>query len=209
MGTPKTCEPGSRWARCARQLGVDRNPLRRPADRIEAALRFAVLILIIAGVPIATIAVGRTVDHLTHRHIQAQQAADHQIRAVLTQDARPTGAPDPYSNVPMTWVLARWTAPNGTVHSGQILAPVGLRKGSTARTWVTRSGAATGAPETQRDVRLAVFVAVMSTLLILLLVLVGLQVFLCHLLNRRRIGAWDAEWRTVGPQWARHRPELQ
>jgi hypothetical protein len=58
--------PGSRWARCTRWPGLDRNPLRRPADRIEAVLRFAVLSLLLTAVPITTTVVGHAVDHLEH-----------------------------------------------------------------------------------------------------------------------------------------------
>lgn len=43
MSNTKTRTPGTRWARCARWLGVDHNPLRRTADRIEAGLWLAVV----------------------------------------------------------------------------------------------------------------------------------------------------------------------
>ena len=43
---------GTRMARFARRLGVDRNPLRRRTDRIEAVIRLATTILLLAGVPV-------------------------------------------------------------------------------------------------------------------------------------------------------------
>lgn len=45
----------ARWTRCARWLGLDHNPLRRRADRLEVTLRLLVLILIVAGVPLAAL----------------------------------------------------------------------------------------------------------------------------------------------------------
>jgi hypothetical protein len=48
----------TRWAPCVRRLGLDRNPLRRPADRIETAVRLATAMLILVAVPIATLAAG-------------------------------------------------------------------------------------------------------------------------------------------------------
>ncbi len=195
---------GSRWARCTRWLGLDGNPLRRPADRIEAVLRFTVLILLLTAVPIATTVVGQAVDRMELSQMHAQQAADHLVGAVLTQRAVSTGDPDPYSNVPRVWVDARWTAPDGSVHAGLVLAPVGVRKGGTVPTWVSASGAATGPPQTHRVVLIDVFIAVMSTGLLLILLLITLQLLACHILDRRRISAWDTEWHATGPRWTGH-----
>ena len=38
-------------ARCARWLGLDRNPLRRRTDRLEAAMRLIMVILLAVVVP--------------------------------------------------------------------------------------------------------------------------------------------------------------
>ena len=205
MSSTRARTPGSRWARCTRWPGLDRNPLRRPADRIEAVLRFAVLTLLLTAVPIATTVVGHAVDRLELSRLHAQQAADHLVGAVLTQKAVSTGAPDPYSSVPKVWVDARWTAPDGSVHAGQVLAPVGVRKGGTVPTWVSASGAATDPPQTHRVVLIDVFIAVMSTGLLLVLSLIGFQLLACYGLDRRRISTWDAEWRVIGPRWTGHR----
>lgn len=202
MGTP-VADPG-RWTRCARWLALDHNPLRRPADRLEAALRLVILIVILAGVPLASIAVGRAVDHIGIRTLQAEQAADHQVRAVLTQAAPAHGSPDPYSGEQIAWVAARWVAANGTIQSGQVLAMAGARKGSTVALWTNASGAATEPPETHGDIVSNVFIASASSALLLIFALVGLQGLGRRLLDRRRMKAWDAEWRTTGPRWTGH-----
>jgi len=41
MRFPGTHRPGTRLARWARWLGLDHNPLRRPTDQVEAAIRLA------------------------------------------------------------------------------------------------------------------------------------------------------------------------
>ena len=82
---------GTRLARCARRLGFDRNPLRRRTDRVEAAIRLATLVLLLAAVPIVTLAVSRQVDHLALRRAHAQQAAEHQVTAVLLRRHRRPG----------------------------------------------------------------------------------------------------------------------
>src|ERR1700733_8764023 len=54
---------GTRLARFARRLGVDRNPLRRRTDRIEAVIRLATMILLLAAVPLAMITARRQSAH--------------------------------------------------------------------------------------------------------------------------------------------------
>ena len=84
----------------ARRIGLDRNPLRRGTDRIEAAARLAMVILLLIGVPVAAIVVGRQADHAALRQAHAQQAAEHLIGAILLQQAPANGIPDPYTSYP-------------------------------------------------------------------------------------------------------------
>ena len=194
----------ARRTRYARWLGLDHNPLRRRADRLEVTLRLLILILILAGVPLASASVGLAVDHTVARQSQAERAADHQVRAALTQAAPAHGSPDPYSGVQTAWVPARWVAANGTIHFGQVLARAGSAKGSTVAIWITAAGTATDPPTTRGDIVSDVFIASTSTGLLLIVTLVGLQVLGQYALDRRRMRAWDAEWRATGPRWTGH-----
>ncbi|HWN01352.1 MAG TPA: hypothetical protein VNO54_30235 [Streptosporangiaceae bacterium] len=126
--------PEARLARLARWLGFDRNPLRRGTDRVEAALRLVMIILAVVAVPAAAVAAGRWADHYALHWAQAQRAVDHQVTAVLMQDARGIGTPDPYTSVRTAWVPARWQPPGQPPRTGEVLAVVGARKGSTVRT---------------------------------------------------------------------------
>ncbi len=195
---------GSRCARGARWLGLDRNPLRRPADRIETALRVAVLLLIIVGVPIATVIVGRAADHTFLRDAQAQQASRHRVSAVLTQPA-PASSIGPYVTVQYTWATARWTAPDGSARSGQVFVPAGTKKGSTVPVWINASGAITDPPARHRDVMAEVSAIVIVTSVVLVVLLLSGQELARRALDRRRLSAWDAEWRATGPLWTGHR----
>ena len=60
--TPGTWRAG--WARCARALGLDHNPLRRTVDRVETGVRLAALVLLLTAVPAAVLLAGRTADHV-------------------------------------------------------------------------------------------------------------------------------------------------
>ena len=128
--SPEARRPGTRLARCTRRLGFDRNPLRRRTDRIEAAIQLVTVILLLVAVPIAAIAVGRQADRLALRQAHALQAADHEVTAVLLEQAQATGVPDPYTSIQLTYVLARWQPPGQAPRSGQVLAPAGAHAGA-------------------------------------------------------------------------------
>lgn len=192
-------------ARCARWLGFDRNPLRRRTDRIEAAIRLVIAIVVVVAVPIAAVAAGRQADHLALRQAQAQRATEHLVNAVLLAPAPATGVPDPYTSVQLTWTPARWQPPGQPVKSGEILVPAGTRKGSVVPTWISASGAVASPPIAHREIVGDVFVAVGVTCMASLLLLLTLWALAWRALNRWRLNAWEAEWRSAGPLWSGHR----
>ena len=192
-------------ARLARRLGFDRNPLRRGTDRVEAALRLVLILLIVVAVPVGAIAAGRWADHYALHRAQAQRAANPEVTAVLLEDAPGTGVPDPYTSVQTAWVPARWQPPGQPPRTGQVLALVGARKGSTVQTWVDPSGTVTDPPLERRVIVGDVWLAVMATCLMSLLVLLAAGVLVRRVLDRQRLRAWEAEWRASGPLWSGHR----
>ena len=193
--------PGGRLARLARWLGFDRNPLRRGTDRVEAVLRLVMMIMLVAVIPAAAF-VGHQADRAAQNRADAQRAADHLVNAVLLQQAAPTGAPDPYTSVQITWVLARWRPPGLPPRTGEVPAPAGTRKGSTVPTWIDVSGAVTNPPLDHRDITGDVCIAVIATCLGSWLVLLASSALARRVLDRRRLNAWDAEWRASGPLWS-------
>ena len=196
--------PGGRLARLVRWLGFDRNPLRRGTDRIEAALRLVMMIMLVTAVPAAAVLVGQQADHMALNQAHAQQAADHLVNAVLVQQAPATGSPDPYTSVQTAWALARWQPPGLPPRTGEVLAMAGARKGSTVRTWIDASGAVTDPPLDHRDIAGDVSIAVIATFLVSGLVLLASSTLVRRVLDRRRLSAWDAEWRASGPLWSGH-----
>ena len=126
-GAPAMGTFRARWARC---LGLDRNPLRRTVDRVETFVRLTVLILLLAGVPAGLFVAGRMSDQVFLHQASAQRSSDRQVTAVLTRPAPTAGTVDPYSSVQTTWANARWTAPNGTARSGQVLVAAGRPQGN-------------------------------------------------------------------------------
>ena len=192
-------------ARLARWLGFDRNPLRRGTDRVEGALRLVMIILAVLAVPAASAAAGRWVDDYALHRAQVQRTVDHQVTAVLLRDAPAIGTPDPYTSVQTAWVPARWQPPGQPLRTGEVLAVAGARKGSTVRTWIDPSGAVIDPPLDNRVIVGDVWLAVMTTCLVSWMLLLAAGMLGHRMLDRRRLRAWEAEWRASGPQWSEHR----
>jgi hypothetical protein len=201
----KARRPGTRLARCTRRLGFDRNPLRRRTDRIEAVIRLATVILLLVTVPIAAIVAGREADQLALRQAHAQQAAEHEVTAVLLQRAQATGSPDPYTSVQLTYVLARWQPPGQPPRSGQVLAPAGTPAGATVAAWIDASGAIASPPPEHREIVGDVSIAATIASMVAILLLLESNALARRALDRRRLNAWDAEWRATGPLWSGRR----
>jgi hypothetical protein len=193
-----------RLIRGLRWLGLDRNPLRRTVDRAETAVRLGVLVLILTVVPAMTVLAGRWAYHTALSQVRAQDAATHAVSAVLLDPAPMAGTPDPYAGAEVAWVPARWVAPDGPVRTGDVLAPVGSKRGSLVQTWVDHAGNFVDPPPTRNLIVGNVFMAVLLSGLCGLALVFGAEAVCHQLLERRRMKAWDAEWRTVEPRWTGH-----
>jgi hypothetical protein len=86
-----------------------------------------------------------------------------------------------------------------------VAASATAQAGSTMRIWVDQSGAQTGPPlRAQQATGQAALAAVLAPVALgtVLLCAVSLAVYI---LDRRRLAAWTADWRSTGPRWNSHR----
>ena len=190
-----------RWmGRLWRELRPDRNPLRRACDRAEAVLLAALLAAFLVAVPLAAMIGGGHAYGAGLRVERAEQATRHPVPAVLLAAALERGH-EGYKRPR----LATWTAPDGTRRGGWIIAPPGTVPGRAVTLWVDAWGRPTGKPLQVADVVgraiLAAMLAAMIAAAAAGSALVCAAVLSRWVLFRRRLAAWDAEWRTVGPRW--------
>jgi hypothetical protein len=178
----------------------DRNPLRRTTDRFETAVAAGLIAAFCAAAPFAAhAAAAATVA--SQRQTRAQQASYHQVTAVLLNDADSIGS---FMIGAGTQASARWTAPDGRAVSGQVPAAVNAKAGSTELIWTDQSGQfAIPMTQSQYATRADLAAAGAVTGLALTLLFAGLGVHTA--LDRRRIAAWDADWRVTGPRWTSRR----
>jgi hypothetical protein len=179
-------------------LWPGRNPLRRRCDRAEAVILAGLMAAFVIGSPLAALAAGRWAHDSAARAAHAEMSSWHQVRAVLLTTAfvRQAWAP--------AMARARWTASGGARRTGWVPAPAGAAAGTTVRVWVDAAGRPRDAPlqRTQMDHR-AVQAATLAVLA-LAVVLGEAGLFARYLFDRRRLAAWDAEWRATGPKWSHH-----
>lgn len=119
------------------------NPLRRPSDRIETwSFRFLMLVLVL-GLPVASVSAGLTAYQSQMRTVHTQAAERHQVSARLT--SRPRAAPGGSGGATL-WAQVRWTERDGGQRTGTASVLEGQTVGSAVRIWVDRQGTVEPAP---------------------------------------------------------------
>jgi hypothetical protein len=197
---PRVTRRGRVW----RGLWPGRNPLRRTCDRVGAAIVAVLLAAFLIGAPLLALAAGQRAYDAALRAEDAQRATRRPVPAVLL-----TNAPAPA----VCWcallmrprVLARWTTPDGSPHTGLVAVPATARAGSTVKVWVGPAGWPAGPPLTSSQVvSRAILAAVVAPMAVGIFIL-GAGAAAHWVLDRRRLARWDAEWRATGPRWTSSR----
>jgi hypothetical protein len=192
--------PGLGWLR-RRLWGLwpDRNPLRRRYDRAEAAILAGLVAAFLIGGPLAALAAGRWAYDSTARAERAELSTLHQVPAVLLTTATVQQAWSPAT------ARAWWSGPGGARRTGQVPAPAGSPAGTTVKVWMDAAGWPAEPPPRHTQMAGNAVLAAMVTVFALALVLGGAGRLGRRLADRRRLAAWEAEWRATGPKWSRHR----
>jgi hypothetical protein len=178
--------------------------MRRTVDRLEAAVRIALMTAFLFTAPPVAIRVGHHVE-AAGLHAQGQQTVRHRVTAILLRDAPPAaGRLSMAATRPL--VEARWTAPDGSSRTGGIHAPWGQGMGSTTTIWIDDTGRSTAPPLSHSQlVSQGISAAVLTVAALASTVLVTSQVIRL-LLDRLRMAGWEADWSIVEPRWTGRRP---
>ncbi|MGE5292043.1 MAG: hypothetical protein ACM3ML_33640 [Micromonosporaceae bacterium] len=189
--------------RLRRKMGFDRNPLRRPADRVENFVMIGLLLAFAVGAPLIALAASHEANAVGERTLQAQ----HQWRrvpAVLLERA-PANTAGMYQSSAIIWVRARWTAPDGSVRVDEVPAIAGTKKGGTVRIWVDSTGNVAGVPLTRSQLADRVVAVTVFAPFALAIVLLTMAAIAERLIERHRIASWESAWARVEPRWSRRR----
>ncbi|MEV0223231.1 hypothetical protein [Streptomyces sp. NPDC050704] len=169
------------------------NPLRRRSDALEAWIVLAAWTLTLLAGVLAGLATARSVEHSLDR----ERAEWRAVPALLTERAPGTTT----TGAERVWARVRWTAADGSAHTGQTRVEAGSTAGTAVTVWNDRDGrlATRPATEAQADLR-AALVGTLAGMSAAVLPFAGGRTVRGRL-ERRRMEAWDAEWEQVGPQW--------
>lgn len=174
-----------------------RNPLRRASDLVEAWVVLATWILAVLGGACAGWAAAHSVD----AGLAARRAQVHAVSAVLTDGAVRTAPDGSGYDDGRVWAVARWTGPDGSVHTDRAKVFPGAPAGTRVTVWADRAGRSVPPPASRAE-------GMLQTVLTGTLVaqVTGTAVWaggwlVRGALVRRRLTEWDEEWKRVGPEW--------
>ncbi len=189
--------------RAAGWIGADRNPLRRPMDRFEGALRVVLVLGFLIGGALIAPAAGHLTQLAGLRQV-GREASWRQVKAVLLQPAPPRYYG--YGSMTTYWVPGRWRAPSGATRAGMVPTRAGVRAGARVSIWVDRAGMLTGRhPMTTSMVQVRTMLTEIGSVAGLAVVLLAVAGLARLLLNRRRMTYWGIEWACFGPRWSTRR----
>jgi hypothetical protein len=181
-----------------REFWPGRSPLRRRWDRAEAVILGGLLVSFMIGGTLAALIGGRLAHDAALRARHADLATSYRVPAVLLTTA--SQDPSGFYASAKAW----WRTPDGVRHTGEVSALEGTAAGATVKVWVRADGRLTGPPlqpsQVQGQEMLAGALAVMTVALVLW----GTGLAVHCAVERRRMAAWDDEWRATGPKWSRH-----
>lgn len=179
---------------------LDRNPLRRASDRVETVVLVVLAIAFLVVAPFAGQAAGGWAKGVAHRVQIKQEASWSQVPAVVLKvTSEPLGVGG-YAAL-QSEAQARWTAPNGKVLISQVPVAPGTAVGATVRVWVNPDGQLTHPPLQDSQVTGQGAFVEGLTVVALGVFLIGVGALTHRALDKRRMAAWDADWRATGPRW--------
>jgi hypothetical protein len=183
-----------------RRLGLGRNPLRRRADRLEAALLLCAMVAGLLVIPAAA-ALGTTIRGRAEQTAARHRAEVHPVQA-RTMESTAEAVPSTLG-LATTRVRVSWFDALGSRHEGWADVLIGTKPGTELTLWFDRSGAMTRAPKEPADSTALGIAAGFTAPMLAWPLLWGLFRLVRRPLDRRRTEEWAREWEQVSPRWTR------
>lgn len=185
------------------------NPLRRTTDLVEAWVALAAVVALCLAVPAVGWTARTAAQQSLQRAARAQQAGrvETTARVLRPAPAPPSAAASGEQAAEQRFrpaVVARWTAPDGSVRTGTLTTSRGSASpGDSFALWTDREGRPVAAPLALGTARAHSLVVGLTAAF-----LAGLGVELVRRLVMRRLRVrryirLDRAWASVGPDWGR------
>ena len=163
---------------------LQRNPLTRPSDRLEALTYLALLLTTLLAIPFATHVADRAYAS-TMSFVQEETQTRHPVEAqVITGTSTPTDLGEPL------YVAAKWTE-GAQERTERIVSPGSVAAGTKITVWLDTTGKVVSAPLRPADASINATSAGWSVWLLVVVFcgLVGMAVR--KVLDRARSRSWD------------------
>ena len=172
------------------------SPLRRHSDVVEAWIVLSAWTIALVGSLLA----GFAADAAMQDSLAARRAAVHAVSAELTRNADGSGnvSTDGGDTV---WGKVRWTAADGSTHTGLTRVDPSSTAGTAVTVWVDSRGELATRPPSEGEGRVQSALTGVLAAAGAGCVALGCGRLTRLRLDRRRMRAWEAEWERVGPQW--------
>ncbi|MFF6781476.1 hypothetical protein [Streptomyces sp. NPDC012510] len=175
-----------------------RNPLRRRSDVVEAWVILAGWLLALVGGLLAGLAAADAIERSADR----QRAERRTVSAVLVEDAKGK-VPARTAGDPRVWATVRWTAPDGSIRTGEARVSATSPAGNRVTVWIDQSGHLTAEPLTDGQARShAAAGGVLVATGVGGIALAAVSVARFHL-SQRRMEQWAVEWERIDTRWGR------
>ncbi|TYK48082.1 Rv1733c family protein [Actinomadura decatromicini] len=182
---------GTPLTRLRRRLGLERNELRRPIDRVQRTIALALLVLLLGAAPPLAAWTSSWSYEAGSRAEHAERANRHQVVATVVATGGIGSSGDRYIH---ETVQATWPGKDGKPRTGTLPSWKNAKPGAQRAIWVDRAGEPSVRPRPHsRTVTDAAYAGAATVLGC------GLPVLLGYLLVRRRCDRlrddmWEADW---------------
>ena len=180
------------------RLFLRRNELRRPSDRLEAAVVAGLLAAFVAAIVVAVF----LAEHV-YRAEQAAGAGLQPAVAVIAPGSEPTEAQilSQSAAVRATWRLGDGTRRSGLLTTSVVPGVYRQLPGASVRVWLNRSGVPAAAPQGLAGLIVGAAMAGLALAGGAAAVLACGYLLCLRGLERRRLANWSSAWAVTGPQW--------
>ncbi|GAA4613466.1 Rv1733c family protein [Saccharopolyspora hordei] len=175
-------------------LGVNRNPLRRPIDRLAAGITVLLLMAAMVAVPVAGMFGASLHASLTQRAAESA-ATTRPVEAVLTTSPEmDIPVSEVYSNDALSsTAVAEWRV-GLQKHSATVQVPANASAGETVTVWVDEAGHRVPQPASAGSITTSAVFAALLFLVVTELACFGLIAGTQGLARRISMRAWEREW---------------
>ncbi|MEU1804651.1 hypothetical protein [Streptomyces sp. NPDC019937] len=176
-----------------------RNPLKRRSDVVEAWVVLVTGLVMVVGGPVAGVATGDAVA----AGLRQERAERHRVPARLVENAPAALPAADGTDTARVRALVRWTASDGTVHTGTARVDEGRRAGTATTVWTDDRGRLVPDPPSERQAATRATLAGASASAGVCLVSLAGRGVVRWRLDRGREREWERAWAEVGPRWTR------